>query len=937
MPSPAAAPPATPAQALAAPASTKLVPPRPSGRLVAREQLTALLLEARRRRCIVLQGPAGCGKTTALVAWRQALLPLGFDVAWLTLAPEDNEPNRFLDYLLASLAQVDPAIARGATELAGHGVDAEAVERTVIALIRGLARHPRELVLVLDDLQHLGDVRIHAALQWLLDYAPPRLHLVLASRSAVPLSLARLRAQQLVLELDLRELRFSAAESERFLQAQLGQIAPRDAARLHELTDGWVAGLQLLALDLKKRLPKGGAKGTAAPGAPMRVPVQDAQAFAAYFEREVLARLAPNELELLISVSACNLFSAPLCAALAGKPDAVAEMVALLARLDADNLFIVPVQGADSETWYRQHPLLRETLRERLGRRSEARRRAVHLAAWQWFQARGLLDEAVHHAVQAGELQAAAALVEASARRLAPRGELRKLIALVRQLPPEQVRASPTLRLWMVRVALYARDFDACASGIAELRAELPADDGIGHFSLLLLEVTFAVQRDDLDAASAMQPRLLQGPPPGADAMMLGGRDNLLSWLYLRRGEHERARQVQLDNPTRLLRGVPLLGTAGGILQGRCLIGLSYALQGRMTEAERTYRDVLHEAQQGGSACIEPAYMATALLGEVLYESGDAQAVVDLLDERADVLERVSIPDVVLRLQCMRSAAHWLLGHRLESFACLERLEDYAAQLGLDRLLAFSLLAQSQRRLQLGELGEAEALMQRAEAIERSHPSKQPGQFNEIRVMAERARIRLQLSQGDFDGAVQRLDVLLASLEARRQLRLLPQLQLLRALTERARGREAQVREAVLAALRAGHRLGLGQSLLDADPAAPALVREAAQDPQLDPVLAFYVERLCPPPGDAAPPPEASGAPATRAPALPVESLSDRETDVVRLLAQAMPNKKIARALGLSPETVKWHLKNIYGKLGVAGRDEAVARVRDLRWGDPPG
>ena len=933
-PSPAVAATAAQLQPLV---STKLVPPRPAGRMVARDKLISQLLESRRRRCVVLQGPAGCGKTLALVAWRQPLLPLGFDVAWLTLTAEDNEPTRFIDYLLASLAQIDPAITREAAELAGHGVDREAIERTVITLIRGIARHPRELVLMLDDLQHLADARLHEALQWLLDYSPPRLHLVLATRTGVPLSLARLRAQQLVLELDLRELRFSPAESERFLQAQLGSIEARDAMRLHELTDGWVAALQLLALDLKRRRQQGSARAEAGGGESPRAQVQDPQAFAAYFEREVLARLAPNELELLISVSACNRFCAPLCATLVGRPEAVADMVALLSRLEADNLFIMPVEGAELETWYRLHPLLRETLRERLGRRSEARRRALHLAAWQWFQARGLLDEAVRHAVQAGEAAAAGALVQSSARDLASRGELRKLIGLVRQLPAEQVQSSVALRMWMVRVSLYARDFETCAKAIAALRADLAPDDDHSRFALLILEATFTVQRDDIDAATALLPRLLEPPPAQADAMTVGGRDNLLSWIYIRRGDHERARQIQLDNPTRVMNGAPLLGTAGGILQGRCLVGLSCALQGRMTEAERIYRDVLHDAQQGGSSCIEPAYMATALLGEVLYENDDPHAVLALLEDRMDVLERVSIPDAVLRLFYMLSAAHWLLGHHLESFACLERLEDYATHLGLDRLLAYSLSAQAQRRQQLGELTETESLMKRLEEIEHRHPTKAAGHFTEIGVMAERGRVRWLLAQGDVDAAAQRLDVLLASMEARNQHRLMAQLLLLRAVIERARGREAQARDAVLAALRSGHRRGLLRTLLDADPAAPALIREASADPGLDPVLAFYVERLCPPQesvadatGAALPHPGADA----HAAAMPMESLSEREPDVVRLLAQAMPNKKIARALGVSPETVKWHLKNIYSKLGVSGRDEAVARVRDLQLDD---
>lgn len=915
--------------------STKLAPPRPSGRLVARDKLATQLLEARRHRCIVLQGPAGYGKTTTLVAWRQALLPLGFDVAWLTLTTGDNEPTRFLDYLLACLAQVNSAITREATKLVGHGVDREALERTIITLIHGITRHQRDLVLVLDDLQHLTDTRIHEALQWLLDYAPPSLHVALATRSSMPLSLARLRAQQQVLELDLRELRFSAVESERFLQAQLGSIDAREAMRLHEITDGWAAGLQLLALNLKKRREPGAALG--AGGSASRVLLQDPQTFAAYFEREVLALLGPTELETLISASACNHFCASLCAALAGRPDATVDLVSVLARLEADNLFIVPVEGADREIWYRLHPLLREILHERLTRRSRARQRALHVAAWQWFQAHGDLSEAVRHAVLAGDVQVAADMVEACARDLAPRGELRKLIGLMRLLPQEQVQASFALRTWTVRLALFARDFGACATGIANLRADLPADDHLGRFELMLLEVAFAVQRDDAETAALMLPELLQPPPAGANAMLLGGRDNLLSWLYIRRGEHERARQLQLETPIRVMNGTPMMGTASGMLQGRCLVGLSYALQGRMTEAERIYRDVLHEAQRGGDSCVEPSYLATALLGEVLYEQGNPVAVVELLENRVDVLERVSIPDSVQRLQYSLAAAHWMLGNRLESFACLERLEDYATHLNLARLLALALWTQAHRRQQLGELDEAQALMHRLEDIERRHPPREPGRFNEIGLMAERSRVRWLLTHRDYEQAAQRLDRLLASMESRNQHRLRPQHLLLRALVEQARGQQEKSRETVLEALRAGHRLGLMRSLLDADPAALGLILETTSNATLDPVLAFYVERLRKSSGsDITDAPTAPTSAEPRAAAVPMDALSDREIDVLQLLAQVMPNKKIARVLGLSPETVKWHLKHIYDKLGVSGRDEAVARVRDMQW-DIPG
>ncbi|AWY38453.1 helix-turn-helix transcriptional regulator [Pseudomonas putida] len=901
--------------------STKLIPPRSAARLISRGRLQEQMLKARRQRCIVLKGPAGCGKTSTLIAWRQALLPLGFDVAWLTLSADDNELTRFLDYLLASLGQIEPSLVYEATQLEGRGIDSEAVERTVITLVRSIASRGRELVLVLDDLHHLTDVGIHQALQWLIDYAPVNLHLALVSRSAVPLSLARLRSQELVLELNLNDFRFTPAESEQFLKAQLGDISAHDARQMHELTDGWVAGLQLLAVSRKKNRP-----------ASDQTQLRDDQAFAKFFEVEVLSHLTPTDLDLMLLMAVCNRFCASLCATLCGNPQAVSSASTLLARLERDNLFLIPVDSAGRETWYRLHPLLRETLLKYFDSRSTTEQQAVHTRAWVWFHDHQYLDEAVHHAVMAGDPDSAADLVEQHAEALYAHGDLRMLIELVRLLPFEQVQARVKLRILKARMQLYARDFAACAQSLEQLSRDVPERDVHDRFMIALLRASLALQRDDTDAAMTVLPQLLD-PPAGSNAVAIGSCLNILSWLYMHRGDYERARQVQLDRPALLINGEPLLGTTAGSLQGRCMVGLSHALEGQMKQAERVYRDVLHEAAQCGKAGTDATYLATALLGEVLYEINDLDAAFKLLAGWVDILERISIPDSVLRVLQVLWKVQWLAGNQQEAFAFIDRLDEYAIKLGLDRLQAYCLTWQVYWNTLLGETAIAQAKLARLEAIDARHRDIGPSAFKEINILTENIRARWQIHQGDLDGALQRIDRLTEACDLQRRQLATVRLMVLSAVIETRRGNPQIARAKVMEALRRGQRLGMLRSLLDAHPDALDLICDiTGKEENLDPVLAFYVERLQA--AQVSTPAISTGKPTLTAPVKPhatgIEPLSEREIEVVRLLAQALPNKKIARALGLSPETVKWHLSHIYSKLGVNSRDEAVARVRDL-------
>ncbi|MGY6270984.1 LuxR C-terminal-related transcriptional regulator [Achromobacter denitrificans] len=879
------------------------------GPLVARTRLLSRLAQARGQRCVVLHGPAGSGKTSLMIAWRRELVAAGIDVAWLALGRADDDPARLFDALQTGLRKVDPALVSEAAVLAGRGSDASAIEAAVIALVRAIAAHPRELVLMLDDAHHLRDPRVAGAAQMLLDYGPANLLCALSTRRPPVLALGRLRDQGQLTELGMDELRFTPEESAQLAHALLGAIDEPTVSRLYEQTGGWVAGLKLLCMDL--RHARRGAS------------VRDARGFARYFEQEVIEQLPPSLAAILIRCALPEHFNAELCAQLLGDAPDVGASLEQFATLERQGLFMVPAGPRYPDGWWRLHPLLRNVLTPRLDTLPAAQLRALHVAAWHFFSARGMHYDAVHHALRAGAVEDAAELVEDCADDLFARGELRQLVGLMRLLPAATVRRHAGLRLWGAWTQLYEHRLSECGRTIAQLQDELVDAPARERYRLTLLRGLHAVQRDDTAAAMAVLPQLLT-PPADADGITLTGRRCLLTWIYLYRGEYEKARLSQLEGPTPTVRGQPLYGTPVGLLAGRSLIGLTHAVQGQVIQAERAYRDVLFEAERRGPSCADAGTLAAALLGEVLYELNDAQGALSLLEPRLDVMERVSIPDTRLRMMLVLGRSRWLMGRPLDAMDYLEQSRDYAERMGLDRILSYTLLEMLQFRLRQGEQAQARELLRALEELDARHAGAEAGTLSEILVVAERARIRLWLCTGDLDLALARLESLTALCRQRGRVRRVPFLQLQVAAALRQMGRHGPARAQVRDALRLGHELGLVRTLLDAHDAVPAMVAEAARDPGLDTVLAFYAERLA-----AAAHDPGAGTPAPAAPSRPgLEALSPREAEIARLLAQNLPNKKIARALDLSLNTVKWHLKNVYGKLGASGRDDVMDRLR---------
>ncbi|WP_372659244.1 LuxR C-terminal-related transcriptional regulator [Hydrogenophaga sp.] len=875
---------------------------------IERSRLLARLAEARHKTCVLILGPAGCGKTTLALQWRAQALGYGHGFAWMTVLPGDDA-QALLDALFAALDRVDPDIAREARFIYNRDSELRSPDPIAIAVLRGLMQRTSPLVLLIDDYQNITDARAHALLQIWLDFAPAHFHLVVVSRTVPPLSLSRLRDQDAVMELGFVDLRFALDEVRAFVQSRHSDHPERDARRLHDITDGWVAGLQLVALDIKRQPERLGRA----------VPVQNPHDFTAYFNREVLSQLELGELDAMTRLAAARGFNQALVAALVGEEAGPA----LLERMRREHLFLIPLDGMERAGWFRFHPLFRDLLLERFARLPLPEQRATHAVLSQWFGRYKRLREAVHHGVAGGDLEQAADWLDRWARELFLNGELQRLVRAVAELPRGILRGRASLLLWLGWSQLCYRQFTACHESLAALREQARETDVEAQAHWCLLAFSLALQEDDIPAAQALVPAM-QAMRPSSDAVLVGGRRNLLSWLYIHLGDFEQARAVLQGPVPSRDDGSSLLDSPFGALMGQALRGFTHLHESDMRRAEPVLRDALAEAERALGPYCEPACNAAGFLSAVLYEVNDLAGLHQLLEPRLDTIERVALPDAMITAAVVRSRLRRLEGNPMEALEGLDRLEEVAQRRGLDRALGFALIERVRTALHMGDAAAARQTLHTLQALARRHAGEQAPASRRAVGLSAFATALVLAAEHDDRGALAALEPLCGPDDPAVMRRDRCSAHGLRALLWARVGQHEQAMALLTRVLQDAQRQGMVRSLLDLGDGFLALVQQwVQQTPDVDPALAFYVEHLQAQAGLHRPEVQRLATPLQ-------EALSEREHEILRALANAMSNKRIAQALGVSPETVKWHLKNVYAKLGVYGRDDAVARARDL-------
>ncbi|HVT36486.1 MAG TPA: LuxR C-terminal-related transcriptional regulator, partial [Nevskiaceae bacterium] len=872
-----------------------------------REAQVAALMARRERKLALIVGPAGCGKTTLLIQWRKQMFLHGASIAWYNAGADDDDAQ-IAAYLVEALAQAGVAISAEALHVYTRS-GGKAGKPLLAALVNDVQQHGREVYLVIDDFHYIASFGVLQLIDRWLALAPANFHLVLGTRVRPPLALAQLQAADQLTELRFAELRFDLDETRRFTAAQgLAQLTPTQVRTLHEITDGWAAGLQLLAFSLRKE---------PAPEAWFarqgQLSLSQEEALSGYLEKAAIEHLSEEELDFLTRISACRRLNRELCELLTGNPRAGE----LLEKFETENLFLIPIETADPQPWYRFHRLFASFLNARLARHDEAERRKLHQLAAHWFAGKSLHVEAMRHAQAADDADFMVELIDRGARRMINSANFVQFLKWCDAVPRERLQSRLNASLCAGWAQLSCSRIDEFDRSIAAMEAHAGARRAEVATELALLKAYRAMRADDTAASLAMVEPMLPAPPASPFQALILYNIASLSLVYA--GEFERAREVarlrhRHDIASRPEYPRPLVDVVAGF---------SHLVEGHIQLAIASLTPYISDALRTTAFGADAAGLFLSYLLEAYYQSGELAQARDFLERHGDLIEAVGNADGLLYAWRVRARLQQIDGDVRGAADTLQRLEEAGYRQRLDRLVAWSLYEQLRLALAQGNAAATPDLLRRLAALAARYRNEPPGARSGIVLAALMARAEAAFAQEQDDVLVQIDAAEQAALTQRRGLQH-TRLRLLRALALLRAGRKPQALAAAREALKQAAALGQMRVLAEFGSAAVPLV-ELLQMAAPAAEIAQYLQSTM----DAVAGPRATENVAGMAPA-PV-LLSAREREVVELLAQALSIKSIARGLNLSPGTVKWHLKNIYGKLGAVSREDALAKARGLR------
>jgi LuxR family maltose regulon positive regulatory protein len=899
-------------------------------------------------RLVLVAAPAGFGKTTVLVQWLAAHPPSEppCDVAWLSLDHDDSDPTRFLTHVVAALQTTNPDIGTDALALmdTDRGVPSDAV---LVSLVNDLDTLAGPTVLVLDDYHVIHAAEVHQAVTFLLDNLPAQLTLALTTRADPPLPLSRLRARAELVELRAADLRFTEEEAALFLNDVMGlTLAPEHIAALESRTEGWAAGLQLAALSARGRDSVSEIDGFVEAFSGSHRFVLD------YLLDEVLRSQPADVRAFLLDTSVLDELTGPLCDAVTGRPGGQQALEAL----DRSNLFLIALD--ERRRWFRYHHLFADALQAQLTASDPDRFPQLHRAAARWYADHGLLTNAIGHALAAGDTDDAADLIELAIPGIRRHRHDRDLREWLRQLPDDLVRRRPLLAMFMGWVHLSEGDLDegedwmAIAEHSLDAGTSLPSTESGTQAGppepagkeltspalraavrdreqeLLAVPAQIEVYRASIaqargDVAGTIEHATRAGKlARPTDHFARSGAAGFLGLAAWATGDLTTA----VDTFDECVRALHDAGDTADELGATVVIGSMWSALGRPDEARRRYERALRMAESRSGPVLSTTGDLHVGLADALRENGDLDDAAKHLHTARELGDQASLLENRFRWYTVTAALHRSRGDLETAASMLTRAETlYLPGFFPDTRPIPAALASV--RIAQGCLADAWEWAGTHHITEETEPTYL-AEYNLLTLA--RLHIAQFRSDGDpagLDTAIDILDRVVAAARAADRQGSVIEAELVRCLAHQALGDEDSASADLVEALTAGVPAGYVRLFLDEGPEIEPLLQRLA-DSDL-PGGVFAAELL----GTArrgVPGSDGASGPLTLATSAGSDQLSDRELEVLRLLASDLTGPEIADHLFVSVNTLRSHTKHIFAKLEVNTRRAAVSRATDL-------
>jgi LuxR family maltose regulon positive regulatory protein len=893
--------------------ATKLYTPTPRRNVVLRSRLIEQLNEGLDRKLSLVSAPAGFGKTTLLAQW---LSESGTPAAWLSLDEGDNDPARFLAYLVAALQTIAASLGERVLDLL-QSSQPPPPEAILTALLNDLTTIPGQFVLVLDDYHVLDVQSIDQALIFLLDHLPPQMHVVIVTREDPQLPLARFRARGQLTEVRSADLRFTASEAAAFLTQVMGlTLSAADIARLSERTEGWIAGLQLAALSMQGNQDVSGF---------IRTFAGDHRYIVDYLVEEVLQRQPEPVRRFLLQTAILDRLNGPLCDAVTGQEDGNTRLEAL----ERGNFFVIPLD--DQRQWYRYHHLFAEVLSTHLLAEQPDQVSTLHRRASEWYEQHGSAADAIRHALAAKDFERAAKLIELTLPAMQRSRQEATVLGWLKALPDELIRVRPVLSVGYAWASLAIGELEDADARLrdAEQWLDRTADTGelapsagmivVDEEQLRPLPAFIAVYRAALAQALGDVPntityaRRVLDLLPEEDDLGRGAATALLGLASWTNGDLEAAYQAFADGMAR----VQMAGNLSDAISGTIALADIRMAQGRLHEAMRTYERALQLATKQG----EPILRGTADLyvgmSELYREQNNLDAATQHLLKSKELGEHTGLQQNRYRwyvAMAQIQKAQGDLDGALDLLHEAERLyvRDFFPNVRpVAALVARVWVAQ-------GRVGEALGWA-RERGLDGSDDLSYLREFEHVTL----ARVLLARYKSDHaDRSILEvmglLERLLKAAEEGERMGSAIEILVLQALAHQTQGDIPAALVPLERALTLAEPEGYVRIFVDEGLPMAVLLEEATKHR----IAPNHVRHLL----------TAFGSASDKTPIkqMLIEPLSERELEVLRLLRTDLDGPEIARELVVSLNTMRTHTKNIYSKLGVNNRRAAVHRAEEL-------